>query len=103
MAEKKILHLTLHRIWFDMIATGMKKEEYRTIKKYWKTRIEGQSYDEIFFRNGYRNYAPFMIVEYNGWYFGTFEGKNVYVLKLGKILKIANWEKPSEIPTVDGK
>ncbi len=38
MAEK-ILHLTLKKKWFDMIAYGEKPEEYREIKPYWITRL----------------------------------------------------------------
>lgn len=35
----KILHLTLKKKWFDMIASGEKKEEYREIKPYWETQF----------------------------------------------------------------
>ena len=35
----KILHLTLKKKWFDMIASGEKKEEYREIKWYWVRRL----------------------------------------------------------------
>lgn len=35
----KILHLTLKKKWFDMIASGEKKEEYREIKPYWTNRL----------------------------------------------------------------
>lgn len=34
-----ILHLTLKKKWFDMIASGEKKEEYREIKPYWVSRL----------------------------------------------------------------
>jgi hypothetical protein len=37
----KILHLTLKKKWFDMIASGEKKEEYREIKSYWGKRLVG--------------------------------------------------------------
>jgi hypothetical protein len=30
-----ILNLTIKRQWFDMIASGEKKEEYRELKTYW--------------------------------------------------------------------
>lgn len=33
------LHLTLKKKWFDMIASGEKKEEYREIKEYWIKRL----------------------------------------------------------------
>lgn len=35
----KTLHLTLKKKWFDMIASGEKKEEYREIKPYWVNRM----------------------------------------------------------------
>ena len=31
--------LTLKKQWFDMIASGEKKEEYREIKDYWWMRL----------------------------------------------------------------
>lgn len=35
----KVLHLTLKKQWFDMIASGEKLEEYREIKPYWVSRL----------------------------------------------------------------
>lgn len=35
----KVLHLTLKKKWFDMIASGEKKEEYRELKDYWGYRL----------------------------------------------------------------
>jgi hypothetical protein len=37
--DRKVLRLTLKKKWFDMIASGEKKEEYREIKQYWATRL----------------------------------------------------------------
>jgi len=37
--EPKVLNLTLNKKWFDMIASGEKKEEYREIKDYWIKRF----------------------------------------------------------------
>lgn len=36
---KKTLHLVLKSQWYDMIASGEKKEEYREIKEYWVKRL----------------------------------------------------------------
>ena len=58
-----ILHLTLHREWFDKIAAGQKKTEYRDNTAFWRSRLLSRSYDEIHFRNGYATRAPFMRVE----------------------------------------
>ncbi len=35
----KILHLTLKKKWFDMVLSGIKKEEYREVKPYWNRRL----------------------------------------------------------------
>ena len=89
----KILHLTLKKKWFDMIASGEKREEYREIKPYWARRIKGQSVIE--FRNGYAKNAPRMRVEFKEclvglgiteW--GAPEGQKVFILKLGEILPL---------------
>ena len=37
--DKKTLHLNLKREWFDLIASGEKKEEYRAITNYWANRL----------------------------------------------------------------
>jgi len=37
--EAKVLRLVLKREWFDMIASGEKREEYRTINPYWAKRL----------------------------------------------------------------
>jgi len=80
----KTLNLTLRRKWFDQIVSGEKRIEFREIKPYWKARIEGRSYDEIFFRNGYWPEMPFVRVEYLGYY----TSGNHYCLKLGKVLEV---------------
>lgn len=86
-----VLHLTLKKKWFDMIASGEKKEEYREIKPYWNLRLSRKSYDAIQFRNGYAKNSPKMLVELKaiesglgivGW--GAPQGKVVYILKLGE-------------------
>lgn len=35
----KTLYLTLKKKWFDMIVSGVKKEEYRESKVYWLKRL----------------------------------------------------------------
>lgn len=105
----KILHLTLKKKWFDMIASGEKKEEYREIKDYWSKRFgyyyetdresgywdEGTTahYDVVRFRNGYSKNAPVMDVEFIDmemklgkpeW--GAEPGKKYFVIELGEII-----------------
>ena len=89
----KILHLTLKKQWFDMIASGEKREEYREMKPYWHKRLLNKKYDAISFRNGYRKNAPIMLIELKmllsglgiiEW--GAPAAQEVYILKLGAIL-----------------
>lgn len=89
----RILQLTLKREWYQKIASGEKKEEYREIKPYWAKRFVGswiykgerkglfpdakntfmsgfdinsfQKYDVIIFMNGYGD-VPTTIVEHKG-------------------------------------
>lgn len=79
----KILHLTLKKCWFDEIAAGTKKIEYREIKEYWRTRLENRQYDEIHFRNGYQKNAPRMRVEWRGLSMGDY-----YQIHLGRVLEV---------------
>ena len=92
----KILHLTLKKKWFDMIKSGVKKEEYREIKPYWVKRLANKSYDAIKFRNGYNPNSPTLLIEMKGvsrslgiveW--GAPEATPVYILQLGAILEQA--------------
>lgn len=111
---KNTLHLTLKKEWFDLIAAGVKKEEYREIKEYWTRRLVGNYFDfipckrlgkgvydmpdidRIEFRNGYKPDSPRIVVEWLGlevgkpnpaWFpkDGDLEG-NVFILKLGKVI-----------------
>ena len=77
----RILHLTLHRKWFDAIASGSKREEFREMKPYWIKRLEGKTFDRVHFRNGYRPDSPTMTFECNGIY--RDEWANEYAIHLG--------------------
>jgi len=82
----KILHLTLKKKWFDMIASGEKKEEYREVKPYWINRLtwheyhklgeiemihalckketfKSKFYDAVTFKNGYQKDSPTITLE----------------------------------------
>jgi len=109
------LHLTLNKKWFGMILSGEKKEEYREIKPYWKSRLcistpEGQpltddykgsclwsQWDDIVFKNGYSKNSPTMRVRiknvrigegYSLW--GAEPNKEYFVFELGDILETKN-------------
>lgn len=101
----KILHLTLKRKWFDMIASGEKKEEYREIKPYWIRRLFAwnNAYDPprdfhaVQFRNGYCKNAPTVLVEWKDTVTGPAKPEwsdnwqgDVFIIKLGEILKTEN-------------
>lgn len=113
MTEEYILQLNLKKKWFDMIASGEKKEEYRQDKMYWKDRLVKKGYwhsqtckdfKVVKFKNGYGSNVPEMTVECLGislkdldavnpkWFgqFSEYEGCRIFVIKLGKILSIKN-------------
>ena len=96
--KKRILHLTLKKKWFDLIAQGKKKEEYREYKPYWIKRLTLSVYpfDEVHFRNGYHKKSPFMRIELIDIYKAEvdFDDKlrKMFVIRLGEILKIKNWK-----------
>lgn len=89
--QTEILHLNLHREFFAQIVAGTKRIEYRRRTPYWKTRLENRKYDVVQFRNGYATKAPEMQVKFLGVRRIKKDGKNVYAIRLGKILKLKRW------------
>lgn len=93
----RILHMTLHRKWFDQIAAGTKKEEYREIKPYREKKLSKQ-WDAICFKNGYHSGCPEMIVEFKRVrnrdiiFPITGERQKIFAIQLGDILKIKNYK-----------
>lgn len=90
--------MTLKSRWFDMIASGEKKEEYRDIKPYWTKRLinaDGtfKHFDQIEFINGYHSDARRLRIECKGIKIGMSKPKwsdappqRVYIISLGRIL-----------------
>ena len=85
--SKKILHLTLLRVWFDAIASGEKTQEFRELKPYWVKRLRGKTFDEVWFKNGYSKTAPFMRVEFKA----LSETNDTFIIHLGKLLELKHF------------
>ncbi len=99
----KVLHLTLKKKWFDLIASGKKEIEYREDKPYWRKRlldgVDPKDFDIVRFKNGYGN-VPTMDVEFKGIAFtgpewctpanGEVLTGGTIAIKLGKVLSITN-------------
>jgi hypothetical protein len=51
----KTLHLILKHKWYDMTASGVKKEEYREIKPYYSNRFFNNDYTDAVLHRGYTN------------------------------------------------
>lgn len=71
LKKGEILHLTLHRKWFDLIASGDKKHEFRANTKYWRSRLINRDgtfrvFKEVWFTNGYSVIRPFLRIEFKG-------------------------------------
>lgn len=97
MPEIKILHLTIKKEWFDMIAADIKKEEYREIKQYWWNRMHDgahmRQFDIVQFKNGYSKDAPTLQAEWKGISIGEPKPEwsggmtgNHFIIHLGKVL-----------------
>ena len=87
----------MKRKWFDLIASGKKKTEYREIKEYWSkrfitdvdcNRVDRIKFDEVHFRNGYSKSSPFMCVEWKGLDQEQFNGELHWAIRLGEILEL---------------
>ena len=107
-----MLVLSIRKKWFNMIAAGKKKEEYREVKPYYTSRfvkalgfpksereevqgllwrMQSQKKIEILFRNGYAADSPAIVVDCSlsigegktEW--GAEPGKNYYRLHIDGI------------------
>ena len=89
----QVLAIPIKKKWFDMIASGEKREEYREIKSYWASRFI-KPITHIKFTNGYGKKVPSVTIELVGmwkgtpkpeWSEGTIEqGTEVFILTLGE-------------------
>ncbi len=80
--------------WFDLIASGDKKIEYRDVKPFWTARLYDKNgkkrpYKYIEFINGMKPDSKRMITEY----LGVGKKQNMYEIKIGRILKRKNFRK----------
>jgi len=65
--RSKVLYLTVTKHWFDEIANGDKKEDFREIKPYWEKRLLERDYVFVQVKNGYGNDRPAMLFRWNGY------------------------------------
>lgn len=96
--ENKVLYLSLKKEWFDMIKSGIKTEEYREVKEYWKKRLFSHKYDFVEFMLGYpksndlEKRIRFKIISIKIGYgieeFGAELHKIYYVIKFGDKIKM---------------
>jgi len=93
------LVLAIKRKWFDMIASGVKKEEYRKIDQYYYARFD-KPITHLVIRNGYGKKRPSVTVELLGigkgipkpeWSDGEEtigQETEVFILALGEIIEV---------------
>lgn len=106
--DSPILFLTVKREFFEDIILGNKKEEYREVKPYWKTRLSNIlgrlefERHKVCIRNGYQKDAPEVICDLRyittgyglkEWGADTVSESKVYIIGLGEILKMNNGAK----------
>lgn len=91
-----MLTLPIKKVWFDMIQSGIKKEEYREISPYYTSRFKnafpaGVLKQFICFRNGYSKKSPEFValcsldVKNGKEEWGATPNKKYYVLTIHKI------------------
>ena len=100
-----MLILPIKKKWFDMIALGKKKEEYREIKPYYTKRFQNAGmlnsrelatfkHVDIMLRNGYSANAPTLYAQvilrhdHGKPEWGAEEGKVYYCLEIVKLYKL---------------
>ena len=101
--DKAMLIVPIKRKWFDMILSGAKKEEYRDIKPYWRSRLYNEGFVDryglpvpwqapVMFRNGYGRAASCFTalcsadVRHGKPEWGAELHREYYVLKILKII-----------------
>lgn len=67
----KTLSLVLKGKWFDMIASGEKKEEYRDLSPYWRKRLVDENayfrkFDTVKFYHGYSKGRKSIVLKFKG-------------------------------------
>jgi hypothetical protein len=80
-----VLKLTIKKEWFDMINSGVKKEEYREIKPYWVSRLFKADFGSLdlkeahdYMKEGLRLAYKFPNGHFTTPRFSTIEFKNGY-------------------------
>jgi hypothetical protein len=79
----KDLDLVLKGEYFNRIAEGRKRYEFRLVKPYWTKRLEGKTFDRVCFRLGYSWDAPFLIMSWRKCTRRKWKGVEYYVIELG--------------------
>ena len=101
----KTLQLALKKKWFDMIKAGIKKEEYREINNYWKSRFIAASviftgqilafskFENIVFTLGYpKSTDNERRLEFNNPKIQIGEGRPEWGAEPGKLYFVITWE-----------
>ncbi len=100
----KMLILPIKKKWYNMILSGKKKEEYREIKPYYRSRLYHEGFldqyglptqwqSKVLFRNGYSKSSPSfealcsLDIKTGREEWGAEPDKEYYVLKIMEVLK----------------
>jgi hypothetical protein len=107
MSSKETLQLPIKGKWFNKCISGEKKEEYRDIKPYYRSRFQNadgtfKQFKYVELINGYGHRSPRAIFECLGIREGLGNVKMgapfvyCYIIGLGKMIKIIKpWEEKS--------
>lgn len=90
--HSETLDLVLRHKWYDLIADGTKKEEYRCMSDYWRSRFGKYSYNYVRFHRGYTSTTMVFELKRIKRGYGKIEwgapAEEVYILYLGKFVGV---------------
>lgn len=95
----KTLTLSLKKKWFDLIKSGIKKEEYRECTEYWMKRLDDEKnhsfkrFDKIVFTLGYPkkdDMSRRLVFRNPGIHYRT--GKPEWGAEPGKLYFVITWD-----------
>lgn len=106
----KILDLPLYALWYEMIESGIKKEEYREVKSYWNKRFVDvnsplfshrygrencnvKGYTHVRFRYGYTKRSVLfkideIVIGRGNPEWGAPTDKDVFIIKIGDRIEL---------------
>lgn len=83
MEKGKTLHLVLTYYWYDKIASGRKRVEFREVKPHYQRMIDGKNITHVRLQRGFTKQPPTMLYEVERIVIRKIKGIPHYCIALG--------------------